>query len=221
MTETVHVPGYGRLDFREILKEDLIDIWQDIVENRPRREYERDRAFDQSGQWRFHAAHRQDSTMYHARSSPSAAAVCPQTRREGEDSPHVAYGLREPEAFSNDRILVVGGGDSAVEAALALAAQPGNRVAMSYRGSAFARIKESNRRRIDAAIAARQIAVHWSTTVAEIAPGAVGLSAVSQEGPRQALELPIDRIFVFIGGELPTAFLRDCGVQIDVKFGTP
>ncbi|HSL68692.1 MAG TPA: NAD(P)-binding domain-containing protein, partial [Longimicrobiales bacterium] len=117
--------------------------------------------------------------------------------------------------YNNDRILVVGGGDSAVEAALALAAQPGNRVTMSYRGTAFSRIKEANRQRIEAATSTGQIPVHWSSTVTEIAPGSVRLSNGA------SMELGIDRIFVFIGGELPTAFLRECGVEIDIKFGTP
>jgi thioredoxin reductase/Pyruvate/2-oxoacid:ferredoxin oxidoreductase delta subunit len=223
MTESVNVPGYGRLSFREIPKEELIEIWEDIVARTelrvstnetvqaitpvnggfslrtPSREYEAARAVLAIGR----------------RGVPRKLNV------SGEDSPHVAYALREPEAFTNDRILVVGGGDSAVEAALALAAQPGNRVAISYRSSAFSRIKERNRQKIEAALTAGQIDVHWSTTVTEIAPDSVRISGVAGQSEQRELELGISRIFVFIGGELPIAFLRQCGVQIDVKFGTP
>jgi thioredoxin reductase/NAD-dependent dihydropyrimidine dehydrogenase PreA subunit len=223
MTESVNVPGYGRLSFREIQKEELIDIWCDIVARtglvvNTGETVQSVRPVEGGFRLRTSAGEYDAARTILAigrRGVPRKLGV------PGEDAAHVAYALREPEAYRDDRILVVGGGDSAVEAALALAAQPGNRVTMSYRGTAFARIKERNREQIEAAQAAGRIEVHWSTTVTEIAPGSVRLSGAAPASGTTPLELGIDRIFVFIGGELPTAFLRECGVQIDVKFGTP
>jgi thioredoxin reductase (NADPH) len=134
----------------------------------------------------------------------------------GEASPHVFYTLREPEVFTNDRIVVVGGGDSAVEAALALSEQPGNEVRISYRRPAFNRIKPGNLNRIEDAIQRSTVDVLWSTEPTEIRPGRVRLA-----GPEGPGEIPADQLFVFIGGELPTGFLRQCGVEIETKFGEP
>ncbi len=112
---------------------------------------------------------------------------------------------------------MVGGGDSAIEAALALADQPGNRVWLSYRGEKFSRIKEENRQRIEHAVGAGQVEVLWSTRLTRIEAGAVHYRTA--RGDERVLDA--DRVFVFIGGELPTRFLRACGVHIETKFGTP
>ena len=62
---------------------------------------------------------------------------------KGEELPKVMYRLIEADHYVNKQILVVGGGDSAVEAAMGLAYQPGNKVTLSYRQAAFGRIKEA------------------------------------------------------------------------------
>ena len=67
----------------------------------------------------------------------------------GEDLPKVAYSLMDAASYRGRRVLVVGGGDSAVEAAIGLAEQPGNEVTLSYRGEAFTRIKARNEARLD------------------------------------------------------------------------
>jgi thioredoxin reductase (NADPH) len=133
------------------------------------------------------------------------------------EAPNVLYSLREPEAYTGDRILVVGGGDSAVEAALALSEQPGNEVRMSYRRTAFSRIKPANHDRVESALAAGRLQVLWETQPAEIQPAQVMLSGARQD----LMEVPADQVFVFIGGELPTGFLKSCGVEVETHFGTP
>jgi len=220
MTRALNVPGYGKLDFREIRKEDLMDVWRDIVQRTGLEVQTGEAAMrierNAGGTFRVATGTRE----YHASRIVLAIGRRGVPRKlgvPGEDSPAVAYSLREPDAYQHDRILVVGGGDSAVEAALALAEQPGNTVHVSYRGSQFARIKEGNRQRLDAALDAGRIQALLATQVAEIAPGAVRLHDASGAD----VQLGIDRVFVFIGGELPTAFLRECGVAIDTKFGAP
>lgn len=219
LTRTVQVPGYGKLDFREIPKEDLMEVWHDIVQRTGLevRTGEPATGIDRLEDGTFSVT--TTTGAHHARRVVLAIGRRGVPRRlgvPGEDSPDVAYSLREPEAYQQDRILVVGGGDSAVEAALALAAQPGNTVHLSYRGERFGRIKEANRQRIDAALQAGHLRAMFSSRVLEIAPGRVHL----ENGAGRAGTLDIDRVFVFIGGELPTAFLRACGVAIDTRFGT-
>ena len=98
-----------------------------------------------------------------------------------------------------------------------LSAQPGTQVSVSYRKDRFTRIKPKNRERVSAALAEGVLDVRWSTSVTRIEPERVWLSTADERS--EAMEN--DQLFIFAGGELPTAFLRDCGVQIDTKFGTP
>ena len=219
MTEVVKVPGYGKLDFREIRKEELIDIWYDIVakNNIPVRTGEP-----------VHKVLRLDGRGFALNTTQgeyrATRVILAIGRRgvprklnvPGEDAPHVAYALREAEAFRGDRTLIVGGGDSAVEAALALAQQPDTQVTISYRGDAFARLKEKNRAAVTAAMASGRLQVLWNSQVT-----AIGSNEVAVTVGNEATSIAADRIFVFIGGTLPTPFLRECGVEIDVKFGTP
>ena len=136
----------------------------------------------------------------------------------GENLPKVMYALSEAEAFTNDRVMIVGGGDSAIEAALALAAQPGNRVAISYRGEKFGRIKPANRERLDRAVAKGAVDVMWKTNLLEITPTEV---RYRDDASGAEKTIPNSVVLIFAGGELPTAFLKSCGVAIDTKFGAP
>ncbi len=222
LTRPVKVPGYGKLNFREVSKEDLISTWEDI--------------FLKS---KLEVATGETVTAVRLRGNGAASGLVVttsareiETRRlilaigrrgvprklgvPGEDLPNVAYSLREPESFQGDRIVVVGGGDSAVEAALALAEQPGNEVRMSYRGESFRRIKPKNHERVEQAVAAGALDILWNTNLVRIEPDSI----TCRNGGDPAT-LPNDYTFIFAGGELPTKFLRDCGVEIDTKFGAP
>ena len=132
----------------------------------------------------------------------------------GEKSAKVAYRLLEPEKIHHAKVLVVGGGDSAVEAALALAEQPGNTVHVSYRREGFFRLKEGNRARVDGAIQQGRIAVLFESSVTRIEPEKVHL----RQGSRD-IALDNDRVFVLIGGELPSDFLKKAGIEVERKFG--
>jgi thioredoxin reductase/NAD-dependent dihydropyrimidine dehydrogenase PreA subunit len=219
MTSSFKVPGYGKLDFREVLKEELVDVWRDIIGRtglnvntgetvtgitRPK-----PGLFEVvTGVERYRT--RRVILAIGRRGVPRKLNV------PGENSPAVAYALREPEEYTNDRIVVVGGGDSAVEAALALSAQPGNTVRLSYRGAALSRIKEGNRKRIEEAASAGRVELLLSTNLTAIGSDAIRFTDAKDVEHK----LPNDRVFIFIGGEMPLKFLSDCGIEIVTRFGT-
>ena len=109
-------------------------------------------------------------------------------------------------------MLVVGGGDSAIESALGLAHQPGTRVTLAYRGSDFARAKERNRVHLDEAVAAGTIELLLSTEVRAIHAGTVMLETAGVQR-----EIPADSVIIRIGGEPPSAFLSAAGVRMVKK----
>jgi thioredoxin reductase (NADPH) len=219
MTSPVQVPGYGKLSFRELPKEELMAVWQDIMtrtgltvqtEEMVTAIERRNGVFEvASTKGRYTA--KQVVLAIGRRGIPRKLGV------PGEQLPKVIYSLREPEAFQNDRILVVGGGDSAVEAALALADQEGTQVTISYRRDRFSRIKPANLERIEGALQSGRVNVLWSSQVLEIGEHAVHC----QDADQRDRELVNDVVAIFAGGELPTAFLLSCGIQFDTKFGAP
>jgi len=218
MTEPVKIPGYGKVGAREIVKEDLIPIWKEVVDRSGLEVTTGVTVTDvqplPTGGFRVSCG----GNEYGANSVVLAIGRRGVPRKlgiPGEDLHNVAYSLREPEAYQGDRILVVGGGDSAVEAGLTLAEQPGNEVRIAYRGTAFSRAKPKNRQRVEQAVEKGAISVLWSTEILENRPGEVLTKGLEVE----AQPLPNDHLFVFAGGELPTPFLERCGIQIDTKFG--
>lgn len=219
MTRAIEVPGYGKLTGPEIPKERLMDLWSEIVESSGLRVnthegvdrvVPRDGGFDVLTPLGTHRATRVVLAIGR-RGTPRKLGV------PGEELPKVLYHLAEPEAFQRDRIIVVGGGDSAIEAALALSSQAGNQVRISYRGDKFGRLKPANRDRIEAAVDAGRIEVLWKSTLEEITADEVRY----RDAAGQSVAVRNDAVFIFAGGEVPTAFLKACGVEIDTKFGAP
>jgi len=218
MTSPIKVPGYGKLGFREITKEELMAVWEDILAKTGLQvnTAETVTGVTQTDDGCLLVA--SNRTTYKTKRVVLAIGrrgVPRKLNLPGERLPKVIYSLREPEAFNRDRIVVVGGGDSAIEAALALSDQPGNEVKIAYRQDRFSRIKSGNMERIEDAMARRQVEVLWSTNLIEIKQDAV---VVKNNGGGVAT-IPNDVVAVFAGGELPTKFLQACGIAIDTKFG--
>jgi thioredoxin reductase len=133
----------------------------------------------------------------------------------GEELPKVVYRLVDAEQYAGRSVLVVGGGDSALEAANSLAEQPGTEVALSYRGEAFARVKEKNRLRLDEHVRAGRIRCMLKSKVLSIDPDNVQI--VPDGEP--TLLLRNHHVVVCAGGELPTPLLRSIGIRFETKFG--
>jgi polyferredoxin len=130
----------------------------------------------------------------------------------GEDLDHVYHRLYSPTKYRQDDILVVGGGNSAVEAALTLA--KGNRVVLSYRKGQFSRLFKDNWRQIDEASAQGKIEVVFHSNVTRFARGAATLE-IEYDGSKEKRSVAINHAFVLIGAELPVPFLQRLGIRLE------
>ncbi|MDA3893165.1 MAG: NAD(P)-binding domain-containing protein [Salinivirgaceae bacterium] len=133
---------------------------------------------------------------------------------QGEELQKVAYRLIEPEKIQNKNILVVGGGDSAVESAMML--MKNNKVILSYRKEQFARIKSLNREKIDEAIQGEKLEVLFKSNLMRITPDSV---FIMEDGKKNETKVDNDLVYIFAGGELPTTFLESIGIKITKRFG--
>jgi thioredoxin reductase len=133
----------------------------------------------------------------------------------GEEKEKVFYRLLEPELIKNNNILIIGGGDSAIESALLLNHETNN-ISISYRSNSFSRLKPKNLEKINEAISNRKIKVYFNSNVKEIKDKTVLLSVSGEE---EIKEIENDLVYIFAGGVLPTMFLEQIGVKITKKFG--
>lgn len=218
ITQPIDLPGYGRIEAREIRKEELLALWLDLIRTTgiAIRVRERMTALAptaggfvlETTNGRYRAAH--VILAIGRRGSPRKLDV------PGEESPTVSYSLGDPSGVRGKSLLVVGGGNSALEAAADLADSTlSNTVVLSYRGTAFERATAANRARIEALAKTNRLTVMLRSRVSRIAPGSI---TIETEGV--ATTIPADKIYVMIGGELPAKFLAGIGVAVDVKFGT-
>ncbi len=216
MTQPMEFPLYGKIKASEIEKEELLKIFRQALEQegivvRAGVKVENVRKNDdffiiESSQGEYSA--RRVLLAIGRRGSPRKLGI------PGEKSDKVFYSLSEPEHFVNSKILVAGGGDSAVEAALALSDQPGNVVHMVYRRENFFRLKEGNTVRIEKGIAEKKVTALFNTDPTKIEKDRVFLKQNERE-----FQLDNDYVFIFIGGELPTEFLKKMGIEFARKFG--
>ncbi|MCB9879059.1 MAG: NAD(P)-binding domain-containing protein [Planctomycetes bacterium] len=218
LTDEVKLPLHGPLEKREFAKEELVGLWQDLADRHelPFRGgvvFERVERHD-DGTFTVHS----DGAPLRARSVVLAIGRRGRPRRlgvPGEELPHVAFGLLDAAAHRGRRCVVVGGGDSAVEAALALAEQPDTTVTIVYRQEAFFRLRSKNRQRLDEQRAAGSLEVLLAAEVASITADSVEVAQRDGGGAAVMLQLRCDDVFVLIGGEAPFAQLRASGVSFD------
>lgn len=133
----------------------------------------------------------------------------------GEESNKVVYRLVDPEQYRNQHVLVVGGGNSAVEAAMSIAAEVGTTVTLSYRSNAFSRVAEENREKLQHFQSQGKLKVIFNSEVKMINPTSVALDKSGQ-----LMEIPNDAVIVSAGGVLPTPFLVKLGISVETKHGT-
>ena len=214
MAEPIQIPLYGTLYVGDGTKEALLAVWETIIANTGVRIRTNEKVIAvQRNTSGFHVTTTQK--RYKARYVVLALGKRGTPRRlgvEGEDLPKVSYRLIEVEAYQGKDILVVGGGDSAVEAALGLSRSGTNRVVLSYRGESFDRVRARNREQLLKSEADGRLKVVMRSAVQQIAEDHVRLAC-----PERTLTLPNDFAFLLLGGESPEEFLQKVGVQIVEK----
>jgi len=214
LAEPVQVPLYGDLWIADASKETLLQVWETIVANTglPVRTGERVEHVVRVGNLL-----RVDTTVgtQLARKVVLALGRRGTPRRlgvPGEELDKVFYDIIEMEAFQGRRVLVVGGGDSAVESVLGLINQADTAVTLSYRGTSWDRVKERNRLKLEQAIADGRVSPLLQSTVREVRPDVAVL-----EVDGETMILPNDNVIVRIGGDAPYALLERLGVRIVEK----
>ncbi len=218
MTQPVELPLHGRLKQTSYRKEELMELWSDLAAKYelPIRTSEQLIGVEKIGADEFIVKTRDHE--YHARFVCLALGRRGTPRKlgvPGEDLGKVAYSLIDAQSYQNRRILVVGGGDSAIEAALGLAEQPGNQVTLSYRKPSFFRIKARNEARLMEALQASRLECLMSSEVRSIASSSVLLD-ISREGETPVQRsLENDEVFVMVGGIPPFELLEKCSISFD------
>jgi dihydropyrimidine dehydrogenase (NAD+) subunit PreT len=216
LTDDVELPLHGRLVRREYGKEELITLWQQLAERHdvPFRGGVTFTGVDRRSDGTFDV--HTDHGDLHARAVVLAVGRRGTPRRlgvPGEELPHVTYALYDAASYQNGHHVVVGGGDSAIETALALAGQPGNHVTIVYRNEAFFRLRTKNRERLEQALAAGTLEAQLSSEVRTITADHVEIAGTGGGGV--AVTLRADHVFVMAGGEPPFALLERCQVSFD------
>lgn len=227
MTRPVDMPLYGRLSFTEVSKEDLVDVWRKIVDDTGLLEHVALSAEVQGlsrgddGVFTLSIA---DGRTFRAQRVILALGRRGVPNRLGpsripgsDDRERVRYELIDPDAFAGEHVLVIGGGDAAVEAAMSLARAGAAAVTLSYRRANFPRIKKKNQKRLDEAVAdpAVPLSLLMGSNAAAVRPGEVELTVKDADN----VVLRNDRIFAFIGGKLPRKLLEGAGISIEIYKG--
>ncbi len=217
MTAPVKLPVVGKVKFGEVSKEKLLEFWRGVVERtglNVKFAERMEKVIPVSGGFIVKTS-RQEYRTRNVLLAIGRSGTPRKLEVPGEEQPNVVYRLLDPAQYRGRRVLVVGGGDSALEAALAVADEPQTVVSLSYRGDAFSRVKAKNRERLAHEQRRGRVQVLLESNVKRIARDDVQLD---QKG--KPLKVPTDIVIVSAGGILPTAFLRDLGIMVETKFGT-
>lgn len=217
MTAPMELPLWGKVKLVETSKSELLDLWKNVLSKNNISINEQEKVVEIVKQENMFVV-KTDQEHYTSRGVLLAIGRRGSPRKlgvPGEDSEKVFYRLLEPEMIHDKDILIVGGGDSAVESAMLLADE-GNRVTISYRNDTFSRLKPKNLERINDYLKKRKIKSLFNSNVQEIMNSKVIIKINDRP---EALEIKNDLTYIFAGGILPTSFLESIGIKITKKFG--
>lgn len=219
MTHPMELPLYGQVKLKETSKDEMLHLWQTVLSKHKITIQEKSKVVRiQKVDDIFEVGILNGKTLtaktillaLGRRGTPRKLGI------QGEMSQKVAYRLLDSELIKGKKILVVGGGDAAVESALLLANE--NKVTLSYRAEKFSRLKPRNAELINNAIIAGLIDMKFNSNLVSIEPDMVKLT---ENESNKATELENDLVYIMIGGELPTEFLKKSGIIVNTKYGEP
>ncbi|MFQ6607180.1 MAG: NAD(P)-binding domain-containing protein [Fidelibacterota bacterium] len=214
LVQPVKLPLYKELKDREYTKEELLEIWETVIavnELNLKTKFKLLGVERSNGLFTMTTSKGDISTKklilaLGRRGSPRKLGV------PGEEMGKVMYKLIDAETYKNRRILVVGGGDSAIEAAIGLANQENNQVTLSYRKANFFRLKTRNEKNVEKAIKEKKLIVIFNSNLKKIETDSVLLDEDKKE-----IKLENDFVFIFAGGELPFPLLNSIGIEFGKK----
>ena len=217
LIQAVNIPLFGHLKEGEYQKEVLLDYWETMIRDYKVNIHIKEKLIGITplpNGFKISTSKNEYDAKYvilalGRRGTPRKLGV------PGEDFPKVMYKLLDAETYKNQNILVVGGGDSAIEAAIGLAHQKGNNVTISYRKSNFFRLKSRNEKNIETAIVQKTINVVFDSTVKEIT-----VDSVTVTTNEETQTIKNDFVFIFAGGELPFPLLDSIGIDFGVEIKT-
>ncbi|PKG99131.1 NAD(P)-binding domain-containing protein [Paraglaciecola sp. MB-3u-78] len=217
MTAPVNLPLVGKVKFRETSKEALLEFWQNIIEKTALKINFDERLEDiETLKVGFKLTTNKGQYFTKTVLLGLGRRGTPRTLNvEGEALPKVVYRLIDPGQYTGQKVLVVGGGDSALEAATSIAEQAGSHVILSYRSDSFNRAKSKNRQKVEQAERQGQLTVMLRSSVKKISPDDV---VIEQDGKQACFAN--DAVIVCAGGILPTPFLQKIGISIETKHGS-
>jgi thioredoxin reductase len=217
MTSPMDLPLYGKIKLFETTKAELLDLWQTALSKNNISIQENSKVesiTSENGIFKVATLKGELFTCERVLLAIGRRGTPRKLNIPGEMKEKVAYRLLEPELISGKDIMVVGGGDSAIESALLLADE--NNVIISYRNEAFNRLKPANTTALNKAIADKRLEVMFSTNLISIEEDSVTIT-FGKSG--EIKKLKNDLVYIFAGGELPTQFLEKAGIKISKKFG--
>ncbi len=217
MTSPMDIPLYGKVKLHETSKMELLNLWNEVLGKNEiviKEMAKVESIVFEANRFVVETTNKEKFTCRKVLLSIGRRGTPRKLDIPGEISTKVAYRLLEPEQIENKKIVVVGGGDSAIESALLLADR--NQVTLSYRGESFGRIKPRNNEKVKEAIANNRINVSYHTNLKSIEENRVQITDLPTG---EVTVLENDLVYIFAGGELPTQFLENVGIKITKKFG--
>ncbi len=218
MTQPVVLPLVGKVEMYDISKEELLGFWQRVLR-------EQNLKINFNERMETISKTNKGYEVKTSRATYQTANVLLAIGRQGtprklgvrgeDDHAKVVYRLIDPEQYRGQHVLVVGGGDSALEAAITISEQPGTTVTLSYRSEAFGRVKPKNRDRLQQAESAKRLTVLLKSNVQEIRSDTVEIALANND----VIEIPNDAVIICAGGVLPTPFLKEIGVMVETHYG--
>jgi thioredoxin reductase len=217
MTSPMDLPLFGKIKLFETSKAELLNLWQTVLKKNGISVSENSKVesiISENGIFKVATMRGDNFTSARILLAIGRRGTPRKLNIPGEMKEKVAYRLLEPEEISGKHIIVVGGGDSAIESALLLADR--NHVILSYRNEVFSRIKPLNNIALNKAVAEGRLELRLKTNLLSIEDETISLSVNDNN---EKIELQNDLVYIFAGGELPTQFLEKAGIKITKKFG--